>query len=201
MNAGLLLRDLGLRGITVQADGAQLVVDGPARELSEGLLVRLRLAKADLLSALQARKVSKWDGKDWQAYFDERAAVREYEGELPRPEAERLAFIDTAEHWLRLNPPAPSDPAQGCVHCGLAGQKGELLPVLAAGGHTWIHDHCLSSWARDRTADASAALGRVASTEVKRPHASEVVWSGSPYRNSMCLSSQRVEPLGGARDV
>ena len=32
---------------------------------------------------------------DWSAYFDEQAGVREFEGGLPRFEAERLAFDDT----------------------------------------------------------------------------------------------------------
>jgi hypothetical protein len=31
---------------------------------------------------------------DWQAYFDERAGIREFDGGLPRPEAERLARED-----------------------------------------------------------------------------------------------------------
>ena len=29
--------------------------------------------------------------EDWQAYFDERAAIREFDGGFPRHEAERLA--------------------------------------------------------------------------------------------------------------
>lgn len=32
-----------------------------------------------------------WDEEDWQAAFDERAAILEYDGGWPRPEAERLA--------------------------------------------------------------------------------------------------------------
>jgi hypothetical protein len=32
---------------------------------------------------------------DWQAYFDERAGIREFDGEMPRSEAERLAVEDT----------------------------------------------------------------------------------------------------------
>jgi hypothetical protein len=35
---------------------------------------------------------SAWDEEvDWQAAFDERAAILEYDGGLSRPEAERLA--------------------------------------------------------------------------------------------------------------
>src|SRR5829696_10412393 len=45
-----------------------------------------------------------WTAAEWQAYFDERAAMREYEGGLSRPEAERLAFDDTVQHWLSTHP-------------------------------------------------------------------------------------------------
>ena len=32
---------------------------------------------------------------DWLAHYEERAAIREFDGGLPRPEAERLAQADT----------------------------------------------------------------------------------------------------------
>jgi hypothetical protein len=35
-----------------------------------------------------------FDEADWQEWFEERAAIYEYEGELPREEAERRARID-----------------------------------------------------------------------------------------------------------
>lgn len=33
--------------------------------------------------------------EDWQAYFDERAGIREFDGGLPRSQAELRAFEDT----------------------------------------------------------------------------------------------------------
>jgi hypothetical protein len=35
------------------------------------------------------------DPADWEAYFDERAGIREFDGEMPRAEAERLAAEET----------------------------------------------------------------------------------------------------------
>jgi hypothetical protein len=35
------------------------------------------------------------DPADWQAYFDERAAIREFDGEMTRSDAEALALQDT----------------------------------------------------------------------------------------------------------
>ena len=45
------------------------------------------------------------DAEDWQAAYDERAGVREFDGGLPRAEAERLAYADTV---AELGEPPPS---------------------------------------------------------------------------------------------
>jgi len=34
---------------------------------------------------------------EWREFFDERAAIMEHDGQLPRPEAERRAFNETLE--------------------------------------------------------------------------------------------------------
>ena len=61
-----------------------------------------------------------WDTTDWQAHFHERAGIREFDGELSRPEAERRALADTINHWLVMHPPKPTDDNDGCVHCRTA---------------------------------------------------------------------------------
>ncbi len=43
------------------------------------------------------------EAEDCQAYFEERAAIREYDGGLPRDEAERLAVEDTLTHYFGPN--------------------------------------------------------------------------------------------------
>ncbi|WP_027794284.1 hypothetical protein [Paraburkholderia acidipaludis] len=45
-----------------------------------------------------AARVAEYD-EDAREWFVERAAIREFDGGLPRPEAERLALEDT-ERWL-----------------------------------------------------------------------------------------------------
>jgi hypothetical protein len=40
------------------------------------------------------------DVEDCQAYFEERAAVREYDGGMPRGEAEHLAIEDVVSHYF-----------------------------------------------------------------------------------------------------
>jgi hypothetical protein len=52
------------------------------------------------------------DAEDWQAAYDERAAVREFDDGLPRAEAERLAYADTVADLgqpppgVQLSPPS-----------------------------------------------------------------------------------------------
>ena len=50
-------------------------------------------------------------------FFEERAAIREYDGGLSRPEAEAGALRETIAHWLARNPLSPSVPGGG-LHLG-----------------------------------------------------------------------------------
>jgi hypothetical protein len=101
---------------------------------------------------------SSWAQADWQAYFDERAAIREYDGGLSRSEAERLAFDDAVAHWLSAHP-APVSAPDACVHCGGGDRTfDELLPVLTSGGNVWVHNKCWKNWYAVRRQKAVAAL-------------------------------------------
>ena len=42
---------------------------------------------------------SSWDYGEWLAYFNERAAIAEYDGEMPRASAEGSAFDQCIEKW------------------------------------------------------------------------------------------------------
>jgi hypothetical protein len=91
---------------------------------------------------------------DWREYFEERAAIREHDGRLSRRDAEAGALADLAAHWLALNPlPVSTDAA--CVHCGGAGPE---MPVLAAGGHAWLHRACWAPMNGERGAQAAAMV-------------------------------------------
>lgn len=160
MRAAALLRDLGRRGVTLEVHGPELLVDGPAEAVSNELLEALRALKADLLALLTTGADEPgWDAAEWQAYYEERAATRAHDGHLSQGEAERLAFEDTVTHWLCLHPAPATDPRQGCVHCGPGDQVGNtLLPVLAPGGHVWVHDRCWESWHTARRQHAREAL-------------------------------------------
>jgi hypothetical protein len=47
--------------------------------------------KAEILRLLRP-SLEAWSAEDWRAFFDERAAIAEFEAGLPRPEAEARAF-------------------------------------------------------------------------------------------------------------
>lgn len=79
-----------------------------------------------------------WTSEDWRDYFEERAAIREHDGGLSRPDAEAGALADCAARWRALNPLSASESCT-CVHCG---RDGADTPVLARGGHAWLHSAC-----------------------------------------------------------
>jgi hypothetical protein len=112
----MLLSNLTERGIILEAHGTELIVEGPALELTDDLVSTLKALKANLLAALMSNTDEGWGPEDWRAYFDERAGIREHDGKLARDEAERLAFEDTISQWLCRHPAAATLPEQGCVH-------------------------------------------------------------------------------------
>lgn len=73
-------------------------VSAPAALLPD-LVARVRDVKLDLIAVLAKRGSTAccdapWNDDDWEAYFEERAAIREYDGGLPRAQAERRARKD-----------------------------------------------------------------------------------------------------------
>ena len=156
MSAAAALKAARAAGIRVAVDGRDLVLEA-AVPPPEAILIALRQHKAEIVRLLAGEEG--WTVEDWRAYFDERSAVREYDGGLTRAEAERLALEDTVDLWLACHPAAPTSDQAGCAHCGRRERDGDaLLPILARGGHTWIHDGCWSAWYQSRRARAREAL-------------------------------------------
>jgi hypothetical protein len=113
----------------------------------------------------QPTTFDRWDADDWQAFFDERAAVAEYEGGLPRAEAEADAFACCVVEWLNRNP-ARSSPVI-CCWCGVVEREDKpLLPFgLGSAGQAWLHDTCWMPWRKRRETEALAALAASGVTE------------------------------------
>ena len=99
-----------------------------------------------------------WSGEDWRAFFHDRAGIAEFDGGLPREQAEARAFACCVAEWLNRNP-VRSSPDR-CLRCGEA-ERGHdaLLPFgTERAGHAWLHSHCWSAWSAARQAEAVAAL-------------------------------------------
>jgi hypothetical protein len=96
MDGLALLQQARAAGLAVRAEGDRLCVRGPRR--AEALVRLLLDHKAEVLAALApAAPVTVTPAElppDWYISWDERAAIMEYDGKLPRDRAEALALED-----------------------------------------------------------------------------------------------------------
>jgi hypothetical protein len=143
-------------GIDVDLDGDDLVLEASAPPPA-AVLDALSRHKAGIVALLRPANDG-WSAEDWQAFFDERAGVAEFDGELPRPQAEAQAFASCVVEWMNTTP-VISDPNH-CVYCDGVDQAGDgLLPFVATTtGHTWLHSKCWEAWFQERQGEAVAAL-------------------------------------------
>jgi hypothetical protein len=150
-------------GIEVRLDGKDLELSAHG-ELATDVVDLLRRHKRSIVSLMQGRllalrqPIQAWDPVDWRAFFDERAGIAEYDGGLPRAEAEARAFDCCIAEWLLRNP-IDSSPDR-CLGCGKQPRIDD--PLLAIGvvgsGEAWLHCGCVSPWRSARMAAAVAAL-------------------------------------------
>lgn len=160
MSAASALRAAREVGLTVAVDGDDLALTCATRPPA-AVLDLLGRYKAEVIATLtQSVVVTAWQAEDWQAYFDERAGILEYEAGLPRPEAEARAFEDCVAEWLVRH--HPTSPLGRCPHCGSPRRDGDaLLPFgTTTPSHAWLHRACWSAWRTEREETAVAALAR-----------------------------------------
>jgi hypothetical protein len=147
-----------------RAAGIRLGIDGDALTLEAfiapppALLELLSRHKGSILALLRSGNDDR-SAEGWQALFDERAGFAEFDGCLPRKEAETRAFACCVVEWLNGNPmPSPPGRCHGCGRAGLAHDA--LLPFGTgeATNHAWLHAGCWPAWRNAREADATAAL-------------------------------------------
>ncbi len=124
----------------------------------------LALLQQDLRQKRLMHLVQPWDADDWRAYFDERAAIAEFDGGLPRVEAEARAFGCCVAEWLLRNP-IHSSPDR-CLECEKPAKADDpLLPIGVVGaGEVWLHCDCVPGWHSARKAAAVAALNAMSIT-------------------------------------
>jgi hypothetical protein len=156
MSAALALNSAYAVGIRVRIDGEDLELEAPAQP-PQAVLDLLSLHKADILRLLRPANDA-WLPEDWRVFFDERAAILEFDAGLPRAEAEARAVAYCVTEWINRNP-TPSAPGR-CLACG--GGERPCDPLLPFGiettGHAWVHRACWPAWCRASEFEAIAAL-------------------------------------------
>ena len=90
-----LLHDLETAGGHIAADGGRLELSAPAPP-ADYLINGLRQHKTEVMRLISGPPdqipVAIWNAEDWKEFFDERAAIAEFDGRLSRPEAEQRAL-------------------------------------------------------------------------------------------------------------
>jgi hypothetical protein len=122
------------------------------------------------IAAPQRPQEDGWSSEDWLAYRDERAAIAEHDGKLPRPQAEVRAFQSCIAEWLDQHP-AFSSPEAGCACLWCHRPDDSLLPVGLGSGpeRTWLHRDCIPTWRSARMDAAAEALRAMGITSKGSP--------------------------------
>jgi hypothetical protein len=114
MSAVAALKAARAAGVDLVLDGDDLLLEAASAPPAavHGALSR---HKAEIVALLRPGP-DEWSAEDWQVFFDERAGIIEFDGGLPRAEAEVNAFACCAVEWLNRNP--ERSPAGCCHGCG-----------------------------------------------------------------------------------
>ncbi len=157
MTAADALNAARANGLEIVLDGDDLVL-AAASAPSTAVIDALSRNKAQIVALLRPGRDG-WSADDWLVFFDERAGIAEFDGGMPRREAEVHAFACCVVEWLNRNP-ARSSPDR-CLGCGQA-DLAALDPLLPFGtettGHAWLHSRCWPAWHARRKAEAVTAL-------------------------------------------
>lgn len=156
MSATSLIAEAQAAGVHLSLLGRDRITWACETDPPPGLIDRIRAAKADVLAALQVDEAD-----HWRTFFEERAAIREYDGGLTRPDAEARALQDAIAHWLARNPLSPGVPEDGCIHCAGALPVDYRVAVLAGPGHAWLHPTCMQEMNEARLALAGREVRRL----------------------------------------
>jgi hypothetical protein len=113
MSAIAALEAARAAGVRLKVEGDDLVLEASAAPPS-AVLDLLSRNKAGIATILRPG-LSGWSVEDWHAFFAERAGVAEFDGALPRPQAEERAFTCCVAEWLNHSAVA-STPGR-CLGC------------------------------------------------------------------------------------
>ena len=156
MNAGQALKAARDAGVQIGIAGDVLMLNADTAPPHE-VLELLSLHKSQVIALLRPGEDG-WSGVDWLAFFDRRAGIAKFDGNLTRGEVDARAFSCCVSEWLNRNP--VRSPPVRCLGCGDDEQGND--PLLPFGteptGHAWLHWRCWPAWYSSRRAEAVTAL-------------------------------------------
>lgn len=156
MSGAAILRAARAAGLDLRVDGDGLVLQAHAPPSPE-ILDALARYKQEIIGLLRPGRDG-WSAEDWQAHFDERAGIAEFDGGLPRPDAEARAFECCVVEWM--NRSFEHSPPGRCRACGGGDHAHDVLVPhgIEPTGHVWLHARCWPAWHAGQKAEAVAAL-------------------------------------------
>ena len=115
-----------------------------ASEPPAEVLDALSRHKAEIVPLLRPARDG-WCATDWQVFFEERAAIAEFDGGLSRDKAEVQAFDCCVIEWLNRNPVRST--YGRCIGCGKPESYDPLVPFgTETTVHAWLHLGCWPAW-------------------------------------------------------
>jgi len=157
-------RAAGIRFVIDGEDDLVLEASGPP----PAAILDLVSHHMDGIVALLRPAKDSWSVEDWQGFYDERAGIAEFDGGLPRAEAEARAFACCLSEWQNRHPVSSSP--ERCLGCGDREHAHDpLLPFgMESTGHAWLHSRCWPAWQAGRRAEAAASLADMGITPPTR---------------------------------
>jgi hypothetical protein len=101
MSAAQALAAVRAGGISLAVDGADLILEG-SNSPSPAVLDLVRLHKAEIIAAITATPPTNQETGavvDCRDFYEERAAIRQYDAHYSRAEAEALAWGEMQNRW------------------------------------------------------------------------------------------------------
>jgi hypothetical protein len=146
--------------------GTKLTAEVPLHEHCAGGWYARRRADAraalhwllDAKTPSQRQDGGEWTADDWHAFYDERAAIAEFDGGMSKEDAECAAYEACVNEWMRRHPVQSQQGA--CLACK-GGERGHdpILPFANSDSeHVWLHQSCWPNWFEDRRRLAAEGL-------------------------------------------
>jgi hypothetical protein len=96
------------------------------------------------------------EARRWRANFTTNVEAVLRVRDIPRVEAERVAFENTVTTFLDAD--RPNADLGFCIHCGSSARADDLRPMGGGSRHSWVHQNCWQAWSERRREDAIAEL-------------------------------------------